>query len=135
MLALHRASTVLAGQTGDPSAVFDEVLRSAVSLIGASSASLHRWLPDEGVLRAVSSVDVAERHKTPDLRPGEGLAGHTFLRSEPLIVNDYRSWEHALNTARSGELRAGLGVPLMRRGKCAGCPAPARVRRRSDALY
>jgi diguanylate cyclase (GGDEF)-like protein len=120
MLALHRASTVLAGQTGDPSAVFNEVLRSAVALIGADSASLHRWVPDEGVLRAVSSVDVAVHHKTPDLQPGAGLAGQTFVRCETLIVNDYRAWEHALPVARTGKLSAGLGVPLMRRGKCVG---------------
>jgi diguanylate cyclase (GGDEF)-like protein len=120
MLALHRASTVLAGQTGDASAVFDEVLNSAVTLIGAGSGSLHRWLPDEGVLRAVRSRDVSERHETPDLRPGIGLAGQTFSRGEPLIVNDYPSWEHAVGPARHGLLRAGLGVPLMRGGKCLG---------------
>jgi diguanylate cyclase (GGDEF)-like protein len=120
MLALHRASTVLAGQTGDASAVFDEVLNSAVTLIGAGSASLHRWLPEEGVLRAVRSKDVSERHETPDVRPGKGLAGNTFDRKAPLIVNDYPAWEHALAPARAGDLRAGLGVPLMRGGKCLG---------------
>jgi hypothetical protein len=113
LLALHRASTVLAGQTGDPSAVFDEVLSSAVALIGTTSGSLHRWLPDEGILRAVRSVDVSERHTTPDVRPGEGIAGRAFARLEPIIVNDYPAWEHALAPARAGHLRAadlGLGV-------------------------
>jgi diguanylate cyclase (GGDEF)-like protein len=120
MLALHRASTVLAGQTGDPNAVFDEILSSAVTLLGASSGSLHPCLPEEGVLRAVRSKDVSERHQTPDVRPGEGMVGHTFVRRAPLVVNDYRTWEHALGPARGGNLRAGLGVPLMRSGQCLG---------------
>lgn len=120
MLALHRASTVLAGQTGDPTAVFDEVLRSAVSLIGATSRSLHRWFPQEGVLRTVGSRDVSERHDAPDVRPGEGLAGQAFTRCEPVLVNDYASWEHARDWARTGNMRAGLAVPLMRAGKCLG---------------
>ena len=71
MLALHRASTVLAGQTGDPSAVFDEVLSSAVTLIGATSGSLHRWFPDEGMLRAVRS---RRRLRAAPRRPTFGQA-------------------------------------------------------------
>jgi diguanylate cyclase (GGDEF)-like protein len=120
MLALHRASTALAGPTADTDAVLDEVLRNAVLLVGGTSGSLHRWDSEAEVLRAVSNRDVSERHATPDIRPGDGIVGQTFSRGEPLIVNDYRSWEHARGPARTGKLCAALGVPLMRTGKCLG---------------
>src|SRR6185436_16128032 len=118
MLALHRASTPLAGPTADTDAVLNEVLRNAVLLVGGTSGSLHRWDTEAELLRAVSNRDVSERHATPDIRPGDGIVGQTFSRGEPFIVNDYRSWEHARGPARTGKLCAALGVPLMRAGKC-----------------
>jgi diguanylate cyclase (GGDEF)-like protein len=120
LLALHRASTVLAAQTADAGAVLDEVLRSAVSLTGATSGSLYRWDPQAGLLRSVRNRDISESHATPDVRPGEGLAGTTFSNGEPLIVNDYPTWRSATATALASGMRAGLGVPLMRGGKCLG---------------
>jgi diguanylate cyclase (GGDEF)-like protein/PAS domain S-box-containing protein len=120
MLALHRASTALAGPTADTDAALNEVLRNAISLIGGSSGSLHRWDAQAGVLRAVYNRDVNERHATPDIQPGQGIVGQTFSQCETVIVNDYRSWEHARGPARGGNLSAGLGVPLMRDGKCLG---------------
>lgn len=120
MLALQRASTALAGPTADTDAVLNEVLRNAILLVGGTSGSLHRWDPESELLRAVCHRDVSERHATPDIKPGEGIVGQTFSRGEPLIVNDYRTWEHARGPARTGKLCAVLGVPLMRVGKCLG---------------
>jgi diguanylate cyclase (GGDEF)-like protein/PAS domain S-box-containing protein len=120
MLALHRASAALADQTVDPDTVLNEVLRNALLLVGGSSGSLHRWDAEAGVLRAVCNRDVSERHATPDIRPGEGLVGQTFNKGGLLIVNDYQAWEYARRTAVSGHLCAGLGVPLLRGGKCLG---------------
>src|SRR5687767_882045 len=53
LLALHRASTALTAQTAEPDAVLDEVLRSAVDLLEAGSASLYLWDADAEILRCV----------------------------------------------------------------------------------
>src|SRR4051794_8452204 len=53
LLALHRASTALAAQTAEPDAVLDEVLRSAVDLLDAGSASLYLWDAEAELLRCV----------------------------------------------------------------------------------
>jgi diguanylate cyclase (GGDEF)-like protein len=120
LLALHRASAVVAAQTAEPDAALEEVLRSAVSLIGASSGSLYRWNAEDGVLRCVRNFQVSSTHMTGDVRPPSGLAGQAFERGEPVLVNDYANWEFASQTARVGGMRAGMGVPLMRSGKCIG---------------
>ncbi|MCA1644922.1 MAG: diguanylate cyclase [Chloroflexi bacterium] len=120
LLALHEASSLVAAQTTNADAVLDQVLRSAVHLLGGGSGSLYRWDSAAGLLRCVRNWQVPARDVTPDVIPGEGLAGHTFLRGEPVIVNDYKTWELAMNTGRVGGMRAGLGVPLIRHGVCLG---------------
>lgn len=120
LLALHEASSLLAAQTADADEVLDQVLRSAVNLLGGGSGSLYRWDAAAGLLRCVRNWQVPARDVTPDVRPGEGLAGHTFLSDEPVIVNDYATWDLGMHTGRVGGMRAGLGVPLIRHGVCLG---------------
>ena len=120
LLALHRASTVLASQTAEPDTVLDEVLRSAVALLGAGSASLYLWDEPAQLLRCTRNWQVPAIDTTPDVRVGEGLAGQTFARAEPLIVNDYMAWELAMPSGRDCGLSAGLGVPLRRAGEPIG---------------
>ncbi|MDQ6669184.1 MAG: EAL domain-containing protein [Chloroflexota bacterium] len=120
LLALHHASTLLATQTAVPGAVLEEVLRSAVTLLQGTAASLYHWDPADAVLRCVSNWNVPLEDVTPDVHPDEGLAGHTFSQGAPLIVNDYLAWDRGMVTGRAGGLRAGLGVPLIHQGTCVG---------------
>lgn len=103
LLALHRASTAVSAQGADAK-VFELILHSAVELAGASSGSLYRWDADAGVLRCVVNWRVPSRDTTPDCRPGEGVAGRTFAAGGPLIINNYPSWEHAMQTGRESRL-------------------------------
>jgi PAS domain S-box-containing protein len=109
LLALHDASSLLAAQGAEAGTVLDQVLRSAVTLLGGGSGSLYRWDPALSVLRCVRNWQVPIGDVTPDVAPGEGLAGQTFLRREPVIVNDYAHWEMAMQSGRIGGMRAGLG--------------------------
>ena len=118
MLALHHASTLLAGQD-DPSAVLPELLKAAVSLLGQGSASLYRWDENAGVLRAVENYN-AEHAVTAVLRPGQGVPGEAFLRQAPFIVNDYQHWPGAQPNALAAGQQAALAVPLMRTGRPIG---------------
>ncbi len=96
------------------------MLRSAVTLLGGGSSSLHRRNPEEKLLRCVYNWQVPARDVTPDVRSGEGLAGQTYLHREPIIVNDYGGRAKGMRTGRVGGVRAGQGVPLMRHGTCLG---------------
>jgi class 3 adenylate cyclase/CHASE3 domain sensor protein len=48
-----------------------------------------------------------------NLKPNEGLAGKVWQSGEPLVVNDYDTWEgRALNAQYEITIRALMGVPL-----------------------
>jgi signal transduction histidine kinase len=115
LLALHEASNVLAAQT-DPETVLEEVLRSAVAMLGGGSGSFYHWDDDAGALRCVHNWQVPASDPTPDMRIGKGVAGRTFAQMKPLIINDYPSWDNATLGGISARLYALLSVPLIRSG-------------------
>ncbi len=120
LLALQRAGATLAART-DPKDVFDMILRSAVQLFGQGSASLYTWDEDAGVLRLAENFDPAGR--MPDdaaLKPGEGVIGRVFASREPLIIEDYQTWEGRTTVGQETGLRACVAVPLLRSGRALG---------------
>ncbi len=120
LIALQRAAATLAAQT-DPHEVFDMILRSAVELLGQGSASLYTWDDHAGVLRLAESFDAAGRVADDAvLRPGEGVVGRVFVTREPLIVEDYQTWEGRTSVGRETGLHACIAVPLLRSGRALG---------------
>src|SRR5258708_4888578 len=92
MLALHRASALVAGET-DPADVIREVLEAAAVLLGRGNATLYRWDEHAQRLRHADSARV-ERGAPPLLRSGEGVSGQAFATQKPVIVNDYANCEN-----------------------------------------
>jgi signal transduction histidine kinase len=120
LIALHRAAATLAART-DPHEVFDMILRSAVQLLGEGSASLYTWDDEAGLLRLAENFDAGGR--TADdavLRPGEGVVGRVFVSREPLIIEDYQTWEGSTLVGQQTGLRACVAVPLVRSGRALG---------------
>ena len=118
MLALHRASTLIAAET-DPTEVLREILEAAGTLLGRGSALLYRWDEQAGLLRHADSTG-GERSAPPVLRAGEGVTGQAFVTQKPVIVNDYARWEHGLPANREAGWHAALAVPLIRAGQPLG---------------
>jgi signal transduction histidine kinase len=120
LIALQRAGATLAART-DPHEVFDMILRSAVQLFGHGSASLYTWDEEAGVLRLAENFDPAGRvPDDPVLQPGEGVVGRVFVTREPLVVEDYQTWEGRTAVGLETGLRACLAVPLLRSGRALG---------------
>ena len=118
MLALHRASSLIAAET-DPSDVLREILEAAAALLARGNASLYRWDEHAGLLRHAESAR-ADKSSPLVLRAGEGVSGQAFLTQKPVIVNDYSRWEHAVPSNRESGWRAALSVPLARAGQSLG---------------
>jgi len=107
---------VLLAAQRNPTAVLEQILQRAVTLLGAGSGTFYRWDVDAGLLRCLYNWRVPAHDSTPDQRPGEGLAGQTFARQTALIVNDYQTWAWAMPSGLRAGLRAALCVPLIRSG-------------------
>ncbi|MDP9252649.1 MAG: GAF domain-containing sensor histidine kinase, partial [Chloroflexota bacterium] len=120
LFALQRAGATLAAFT-DAHEVFDVILRSVMQLFGEGSASLYTWDEGAGLLRLAENVNVAGNVPgNRALRPGEGIVGRVFAIREPLIVNDYQTWEGRTAVGQTAGLRASLAVPLLRSGRVLG---------------
>jgi signal transduction histidine kinase len=96
------------------------VLRNAVTLLGGGSGAFFRWDAAAGLLRRVQTYQSPGVEGAAELRPGEGLAGQTFARAEPIIVNDFQAWDVGGRFGHERGPRAGLGVPLRPNGKPLG---------------
>ena len=118
MLALHRASALLAATT-DPGDVLGEILDAAAALLGRGIAALYRWDESAGVLRLAEDANAATE-VTRIIRPGEGVGGQAFLTQRAVIVNDYATWPHATQTNLRAGWCAALSVPLNRAGQRIG---------------
>jgi signal transduction histidine kinase len=118
MLALHRASTLIASET-DPIAVLGEILKAAATLLGRGSATIYRWDPIAGVLRHAESAR-PERDAPLVLRAGQGIGGQAFATQKAVIANDYADWEHAVPASKDAGWRAALAIPLVRGGQSLG---------------
>src|SRR5207244_1416903 len=100
--------------------VIDEVLRAASSLLGQSAASLYLLDEASGELRLAQSADPSERAVSEILAREPGSSGELLLKLEPVVVNDYKTWEGASSTGRETGIRAALAVPLVRAGSLLG---------------
>jgi signal transduction histidine kinase len=89
------------------------VAARAAELLNADAIALYLWDESAGLLLPVFSND--GRAWTPDqpLAPGAGAAGLALARREPIRVDDYQTWDHALAWEAERELRAVEAVPLM----------------------
>ncbi len=89
------------------------IVRHAVELLGAETGAI--YLYDEAKGKLVRSVawGYSERFIGVELAPGEGLAGKVFQSEQPMIVDDYRTWDgRAQVFEEERPFSASLQVPL-----------------------
>jgi len=119
LLALQRASAVVAARTTTRE-VIDEVLRTASSLLGQAAASLYLLDEATGELQLAQNADPHGHAVSERLLHERGTSGELLLKLEPVVVNDYQSWEGASSTGRETGIQAVLAVPLVRAGSLLG---------------
>ena len=85
---------------------------AAVDLVGASSAGIGWWEPEEEVLIGVADHLYAEGD-LPPVRRGEGAIGQVFATGSAVVVPDYPVWEHRLEWSVAMGHKSLLAVPLV----------------------
>lgn len=115
--ALHRVAVACSGLL-DPDALSRLVIEQARDLLEGNEATLLWWDPVANGLRILADTYV---HPFPRLvAAGEGTAGLAFQHGEPVVVEDYASWPHAVKDSISRGLKSVVAVPLLVRSRPVG---------------
>ncbi|MFC2026198.1 PAS domain S-box protein [Chloroflexota bacterium] len=86
------------------------IVERAAGLMGASGGELGLYDEEQNVIQIVVSYKLGENHVGTRHVPNEGAMGRVFEDGEPLILEDYQSWDGGLNHYR--DIHATLAVPL-----------------------
>jgi PAS domain S-box-containing protein len=115
--ALHEVAVSSSGIL-NPTALGHLVVERSRTLLRGDDATLLWWDPQPGAL-----IILADTFKRPFPRPvkvGEGTAGIAFQRGEPVIVEDYVHWEHAVPDAINRGMKSVIAMPLLVRDSPVG---------------
>ena len=108
--ALHEIAVASSGLL-DPNALGRLVAARARELLGGDEATLLWWDPAAKGLRILNDTYVQPFPRV--LASGEGAAGIAFERGEPVVVEDYPAWEHAVRDSLSRGLKSVVAAPLL----------------------
>ncbi len=89
------------------------VLRKACALLHTEHAFVDLISLDGTVMVDHAALGIFETNERLETRKGEGLVGHIWAASEPLLVADYVCWPGRLNRSELSPLRAVIGVPII----------------------
>jgi PAS domain S-box-containing protein len=95
----------------------EELLQAIITRAGQLLDAPHGFIyladEDEDAIRRKVGVGVYEQSVGYRLHSGQGVAGRVWRSGEPLVVNDYDTWEGRIpNVKYDGYIRALIGVPL-----------------------
>lgn len=106
----------------DLAAILDRVVERAIRLLKSKSGSLYLCDHARQVVKLVVELPtVPPSYLGTELKYGEGAAGKVAVSNAPLIIDDYRHWEHrSLAYDREPIYSAVLSVPLAWQGRVIG---------------
>jgi nitrate/nitrite-specific signal transduction histidine kinase len=92
LTALYQNSLEITTQL-EVSELLKSILERAVTLLKAEGGGICVYDPEREELRLAIGYGHTEEYVGITVKPGEGMAGKVFQIGEPLIVDDYRTWE------------------------------------------
>src|SRR5579859_5172448 len=102
-----------AGRALDPGELVKLVAEHACELLRGDAVALYLWDDAAGLLMPVFSNDPRQPVEDQPLRPGQGAAGQAVQRHEPVVVDDYENYPHAVAWGIARQLKSVEAVPLM----------------------
>jgi diguanylate cyclase (GGDEF)-like protein len=92
LASLHEVSLVI-NAPHDPPDLLRAIVERAMSLLGGTGGGLYLCDPERGDLHCVVSLNTLRDFSGTRLKLGEGAAGIVAQTGQPLIIDDYRTWE------------------------------------------
>ena len=86
------------------------IVERAAGLLGASGGELGLYDEEQNLIRIVVSHELEGDHIGFCHGPGEGAMGRVLENGEPLLIEEYQSWEGRLSPYQ--DIHATLAVPL-----------------------
>ncbi len=111
--ALHQVSLEVSKNL-EPEALLFSVLERAATLLGANAGAVFLIEQDELVLAAGLG-----RVAIPRIALGKGLSGRVALNGEPILIDDYQTWDGAISSS-SSTWRSVASVPLRQHNRLIG---------------
>ncbi len=118
LAALYDTTLDLATEQDLP-ALLQTVVDRATLLLNAPGAFFYLYDPVQRnlELKLIKGISVPLGTR---LELGEGMAGRVAQSHQPLIVDDYHTWEHRARTYNSSPFTAVVEVPMLYRGELIG---------------
>ena len=101
--------------------LLNTIVMRSVDLLGGTSGGLYLCDPENEQVRCVVSYNTSDDYTGTILAYGEGAAGTVATTGEPLIIDDYQTWEGRAKTFESTHpFNAVISVPMLWHGQVSG---------------
>lgn len=119
LAALRQISLDISGELA-LDRLLETILQQMLALLSREAGRL--WLYDDTSdrLRCVVSMATWPENTAVTLQPGQGLNGRVFATGEPIVVDDYWSWEGAEPAFAGEPVGPAVCVPLVWKGDVRG---------------
>jgi PAS domain S-box-containing protein len=123
LAALHETGLGLMSRL-DLKDLLKTLVTRAGHLLGTPHGFIYLSVPGDNILERGVGVGLFAENRVPIVQPGEGLSGRVWQTGEPMVIDDYNSWE-GRSQQGSNQVQAMAGVPLHSGSKVAGVIAMA----------
>ncbi len=118
LLALHETGVDL-GSSRDRDDLLRAIVERAQGLVRGTMAGLY-LVRGDGELELVLASGVLARYVGTVLAPGEGVGGTVARTREPILLDDYRTWDGRSSLYATAGVGSVIGVPVLWRGEVLG---------------
>ncbi len=110
-IAFHQTALAIMNRL-DLNDVLEAIVEHAARLAGTTHGFLYLRRSDAEVMEMTVTVGRFLLNRDCTITPGEGVSGRVWQTGEPMMVEDYRSWEGRIDRLEDTDFGAIIAVPL-----------------------
>jgi diguanylate cyclase (GGDEF)-like protein len=117
--ALHQTVLTIMNRL-DLNDVLEAIVEHTARLAGTEHGFLYLRRPDAEVMEMKVTVGRFTLNQGCEIAPGEGVSGRVWQSGEPMMVENYRTWEGRLDRLEETDFGTMVAVPLKSNGVVIG---------------
>jgi PAS domain S-box-containing protein len=111
LTALHETSLGLVDRL-DKEELLEAILLRAARLSGTEHGYIYLLEPGDKQMQIQVGMGFFKSQLGLRVKPGEGMGGKVWQKEQPILVDDYRSWNGRLSDKSLDRLHSVVGIPL-----------------------